>query len=269
MLQRSKNIINRLLNRQVRLDKAKELTKIAEQVRLTPIGHYQPEDIFIAGYPKSGNTWMQTIMASLLFGLDVRQVPVRLMSDLVPEVYDEFYRRYLTPTYFKTHDLPDPLYRRVIHLVRDGRDAMASYYHYLQARGYSPTWDDLVANGGFRGLWHDHTEQWLDNPYDADIILVKYEDLLSQPLVELQRICDFGKLDKTDDALQKVIEQTSFSNMRSSENKFGIGHQDFSDEHNFVRKGKVGSYKEDIPAAVIPLLNAQMKDTLNKLGYTL
>jgi hypothetical protein len=92
------------------------------------------DDIFVAGYPRSGNTWMQYLLAGVIFGTDSRLTPDSLIQDLVPDVhYKRFYRRYRTPTFFKTHDLPQPRYRKVIYLVRDGRDAMVSYFHYLNA----------------------------------------------------------------------------------------------------------------------------------------
>jgi hypothetical protein len=74
------------------------------------------------------------MLAGLIFGIDVRFAPDSLVQDLIPDVYyKRFYRRHLTPTFFKTHDLPRPQSRRVIYLVRDGRDAMVSYFHHLTA----------------------------------------------------------------------------------------------------------------------------------------
>jgi hypothetical protein len=75
------------------------------------------------------------------------------VQDLVPDVYyTKFYKRYFTPTFFKTHDLPKPQHRRVIYLVRDGRDAMVSYFHHIAALGDPPDCLKLVATG--EGLFH-------------------------------------------------------------------------------------------------------------------
>src|ERR1051326_7512799 len=88
---------------------------IRRQTGLLPIERTQAEDIFIVGYPKSGNTWMQTLIAATVYGLDPACLPYSVVDDLVPDVHARsYYRRYGTPMYFKSHSLPDPKYRRVI-----------------------------------------------------------------------------------------------------------------------------------------------------------
>src|SRR5579862_9101604 len=106
------------------------------QPELQSITDFDPKDIFVVAYPKSGVTWMQYLLAGLIFGIDARHAHDSLVQDLVPDVHQRtFYRRHMTPTFFKTHHLPQPEYRRVIYLVRDGRDVMVSYFHFLAATG--------------------------------------------------------------------------------------------------------------------------------------
>ena len=112
----------------------------------TPITEFDDLDIFIAGFPKSGNTWFQELILAVVFGVDPAFCPPALSHELVPDVhFKEFYQRYQTPMFFKTHHLPRPEYKRVVHLLRDGRDVMTSYYYYNLALETVPP--DFLQNG--------------------------------------------------------------------------------------------------------------------------
>lgn len=83
--------------------------KVRQRTGLYPMHLSDPEDIFVVGYPKSGNTWMQNLAAAIAFGTDPHLTPDQLVNDLVPDVHDQaFYRRYRTPMFFKAHYLPRP-----------------------------------------------------------------------------------------------------------------------------------------------------------------
>jgi hypothetical protein len=80
-----------------------------------------PGDIFVVGYPKSGNTWMQYLLAGLGCGIDARLAPDSLVQELIPDMHsNRFYRRHLTPMFFKTHQLPQRQFRKVIYLSGTG-----------------------------------------------------------------------------------------------------------------------------------------------------
>src|ERR1700736_1114533 len=170
--------------------------EIDRRAGLSPIDQRDSQDIFIAGYPKSGNTWVQNLVAAVVFGVDPQLAPDNLIQDLVPDVHScRYYRRYSTPTYFKTHDLPRPEYRRVIYLLRDGRDVMVSYYHHLRAlNGDGIDFQEIVRTGKHLtpSKWHEHVNAWRSNPFEAEMLTVKYEDLLENPIQELRRVCHFA-----------------------------------------------------------------------------
>lgn len=99
-----------------------------------PISDFSPDDVFIVGYPKSGNTWFQHLVAGVVYGVDPKWAPIAAVQDLVPDAsLLKYYRRYAPRMFFKEHSLPRPDYRRVVYLLRDGRDAMVSYRHYREA----------------------------------------------------------------------------------------------------------------------------------------
>ncbi|MGJ3238730.1 MAG: sulfotransferase domain-containing protein [Anaerolineae bacterium] len=264
-----KALAKRVFNKQLRQFNKNVTEQFARNLKLSKGGDYHPDDVFIAGFPKCGNTWMQTIIAGMVYGMDASVAPIRMVLDLVPEVHKSYYRRYTTPTYFKTHLLPQPDYRRVINIVRDGRDAMLSYYHYLYGIEQPSDWETLLAQGtNYYGLWHEHVAQWLDNPYDAQIILIRYEDLLAQPLPTLAKLRDFLHLEIDETRLQTVIKQTTFSNLQANEAEQGMDDDKWSDEHAFFRSGKMGGYRT-LPPDIIERLNQQMEPMLLRLGYSL
>src|SRR2546426_452255 len=82
--------------------------------------------------------------------------------------------------------------RRVVYLLRDGRDAMVSSFHFLAALGQVTSNEadflTLVTTGeGLVCRWDEHVTQWLANPFGADMLVMKYEDLIAQPTAELRR----------------------------------------------------------------------------------
>ncbi|MDB6110763.1 MAG: Sulfotransferase [Pedosphaera sp.] len=240
----------------------------------TPIDEFHPEDVFIVGYPKSGNTWFQNLISGLAYGVDSRLSPSLLVNDLVPDVhFNEFYRRYSTPMFFKSHSLPRPEYRRVVYLVRDGRDAMVSYFHYLEAIEKKQLDFLALVKTGLSLLpckWHEHVEAWNRNPYAAQILVIKYEDLIRQPVHELERFCEFTHIQRERGFLETVADAANFSNLRGKEARLGFGWPDIWPEDKFFfRRGVAGSHKDEMPAEVLAAFMGEAETTLRLNDYLL
>lgn len=250
--------------------KRKLYDKMSSSLGYVNMGEFSEEDVFIVSYPKSGNTWFRNLTAGVVYGADPDLMPQSLIFDLVPPVHERsYYKRYDTPMYFKSHRLPQKAYRRVVYLLRDGRDAMVSFYHFAQARRkIDMDFLHMVQTG--EGLnpckWHDHVENWLANPFNSDMLLIKYEDLKSDPVSQLQKFCDFMNLQREASLLQLVAEKNSFAAMQKREQEKGIG-LDLGKDQLFVRRGEVGSYKDEMPEDVLAAFLADAKPTLEKCGY--
>jgi hypothetical protein len=243
--------------------------EILAAAKLQPISEICPNDIFIAGYPRSGNTWMQYLIASLTLDLDPSLAPDALIQSLVPDVHAaQFFKRFNTPTFFKTHHLPRPEYRRVIYLIRDGRDAMVSYFHFLSALGDSPDFVKLVATGEglFPCRWHEHIEAWLANPHRAEMMIIHYESLKRDTAGELQRICQFAGLERDRSQLERIAQNSTFGAMRARETKLGW-QDEWPKDKAFVRRGIVGSFKDEMPKPVLDAFMQLSLPTLQRLGY--
>jgi hypothetical protein len=107
---------------------------IARELQQVPMAQRQLNDIYLVGYPKSGITWLQNLICSAVYGTHSFYTPDSVVQQLIPDIYvRKYYRRFRDACLFKSHELPRPEYRRVIYILRDGRDVMISYQHYLSA----------------------------------------------------------------------------------------------------------------------------------------
>jgi len=231
-----------------------------------PIDETQDQDVFICGYPKSGNTWVQNLMASLLFGLEPRYLTDRLVQEVVPDIHQShFYKRFFDTAYFKTHHSCQSNYRRIVHLVRDPRDVAASYYHFDRARGQSVSLEKKTE--AVIESWKTHTLSYLESTGKKPIILLRYEDLLTQPEVEVRRLLQFCQLERSAEVQARAIEGNRFSRIASRERKFGMANPRWPSEKSFFRKGQAGSYMETLRKEDVSAIESSLEDLMLELGY--
>lgn len=166
--------------------------------------------IWLASYPRSGNTLLRIILKSVFqqrtfskyndvndIGADARTAEEVGHLGLTA-AWDEAYKTMLAGEHLhlvKTHDAPEDS-GKAIYVVRDGRSTCRSFHHYMKdfpflAMEY--TVRDVVAGFTPFGSWGNHLETWqpLQRP---DTLLVKYEDLVGNPSIEIQRIASFTGL---------------------------------------------------------------------------
>lgn len=250
---------------------------VEKSTGLEHISKIKPTDIIIAGYPKSGNTWMQYMLADLFFQIDASEARDEVIQSLVPTFLDSkadnFFRRYADPMFLRSHDFPKPEYRRVICLVRDGRDVLVSYVNYLKLWEEHQKLDaHTMISSEYYNIppWHVHLAQWVENPYNADILFVRYEDLRADPLGEMEKVCAFSGIDYTEEDIERTIRHTTFEAMREREKKYGWSAQNtgFPQKKGFIRRGKVGSYKDELSETDLSLFLKQAEPMLKHFGYT-
>jgi len=236
-----------------------------------PIDQFSEKDVFIVGYPKSGNTWMQYLVAGAFYGIDLQSAPDALIQDLAPDVhFKKFFKPWFPVTYFKSHFLPRPDYRKVVYLLRDGRDAMVSYLHYLRGlTGKELDFLELVETGRnlFPCKWHEHVAQWLTNPHAAQMIVVRYEDLKKDPVAQLRRIGEFAELECRTDALERAARDSSFVSMKQREASFAWENPQIPKNKQFVRRGKIGAYQDEMPPDVQAAFLREAGEMMRKAGY--
>lgn len=236
---------------------------------LLPITKSEDQDVFIVGFPKSGNTLMQHIVGHLFYGIN--ENASRSMINLIaPDVYaNKHYFRFNDLCFFKSHERPNPRYKKVIYVIRDGREALLSYYHMLKNMNKEVSLDDLYKGRTkiYGGLWHEHINEWEANPYNAEIIWVKYEDLKNDKMKVLKSLCDFLNISRTEQELDEVIKCTSFNHMKNLENRNDwqkMNNKASLSKGNFVRKGAINSYQTEVDEKLIKEFESLSNPTLSR-----
>ncbi len=193
------------------------------------------QTVWLASYPKSGNTWVRFLLYALMFGPPEKSIDV---SKRIPDVHRPlpFDRPASGPMYAKTHfELTDrhpalATTARAVHVVRHPKDVLLSALHYKRlsgkdekklpaeafareflARAGDPAW----ANQGF-GTWATHTTSWADNAR-FPVLSVRYEDLKADTPAALARIARFLEIEPDADAVARAVDASSFDALRALE----------------------------------------------------
>jgi len=110
------------------------------------------DDIFLVSYPRSGNTWMRTMLAELMYGTSGEDF--HDLQYYSPEFHKKQFTKDLIVSEFHIVKSHEPLlvtkqenfYKKVIYMVRDPRDVVLSYFRYSKAHGYEGNFNDFLVD---------------------------------------------------------------------------------------------------------------------------
>ena len=227
-------------------------------------------DVFLISYPRSGNTWVRFLIANLLKPEGV-EIDFHNVQEYVPEINrnNDIIEALPSPRVIKSHALYKSAFPKVIYLVRDGRDVYVSYYYYrLKQLDEGITFSDYLRRiDHFPCLWNEHVESWLkwDQP-QPNMLLVRYEDLLSNPEAELRKMVDFIGIDISNDVITHAVEVSRFDKMREIDQTKGRKYN-LTGTKDFVRKGKAGTWQDEYSQEDIAYFKEIAGDLLIRLGY--
>jgi hypothetical protein len=150
-------------------------------------------------------------------------------------------------------------------LVRDPRDVAASYYHFDRARGQSVSLEEKTKT--VIDSWKFHTLTYLESAGVKPVLLLRYEDLLAQPDIEVGRLLQFCQLERSAEIQARSIEGNRFSNIASREKKFGMANPRWPSGKAFFRKGEAGSYMETLSEKEVSAIENSLNELMLELGY--
>ncbi len=245
---------------------------------------FRDDDIIIATYVKAGTTWVQQIIAQLLFngqeGLEVAhmspwldlRVPPKAVK--LPEVEAQTHRRFL-----KTHLPVDALVfspkAKYLYIGRDGRDVVWSLYnHHSNANdawyhalndtpglvgppiGKPPSsilqyFRDWLEKDGypFWSLWENMRSWWAirDLP---NVLMLHFSELKADMPGQIRRIAEFLDIAIDPARWDAIVEHCGFEHMKANATKSVPLGGAFWDggAQTFVHKGVNGRWRDTLTA---------------------
>jgi hypothetical protein len=246
------------------------------------LGRASRAKLLIIGHPKSGNTWLRTMISRLY------QVRFGMPSDFTVKTDELALREPRAPRLLASngyysyegvlgHALevgaPDsPLRNKpVLLLARNPGDIAVSWYlqftkrQSARKRELVNAFIDHPLDPDAVGLWEfvRHSDLGLPSLIDflntwerrvsslPNGIVVRYEDLRSNTVAELARITALMNESFSEDELQAAVDWTSFDHMQrmESDGQFRRGGVQLIDPNDpttrKVRRGKVGGFRDD------------------------
>ena len=241
---------------------------------------FRDDDIIISSYAKSGTTWIQQIVAQLLFNgaeglavaemspwLDLRVPPAEIKLQAVAA---QTHRRFL-----KTHLPVDALVyspqAKYIYMARDGRDVVWSMYnHHVSAneKWYAALNDspglvgppmpkpvdsvrkyylDWLEKDGYP-LWPhwENVSSWWNIRHLPNLLLLHFANLKQDMEGEIRKIAGFLDLSVGELNWEAIIEHSTFDYMKAhADQSVPLGGMFWKGgAKTFIHKGQNGRWRE-------------------------
>lgn len=257
--------------------------------------------VWLASYPRSGNTWVRFLIYNLVHG---KPIFSRQVQEFIPSFHKGIEAAHFAADYtiVKSHlryteNMPlNPCSARAIYVYRNPLDVMASNIGYAMrwvSDALAPTErrrqllglaEEFVAHRGFlgwremgMGSWDENVESWTGAALPFAVLTIRYEDARSEPAKFVEQLCNFLGLARTAYERAEAIRNCSvdaMSAMEESEIANGwpglfLGERPVggSDSWRFVGHARSGTLKASLPEGLMNRASAAFAPFLRKYGY--
>jgi len=184
----------------------------------------------------------------------------------------------------KTHDcnidicgveqIPPSLTRTAIYLVRDPRDVALSFKNHYNMPSMGTAVDQMLNDdtltrfpdrGLFvpQGSWQKSAQSWTGKlPYE--VMILRYEDLLSKPFESFSKIVRLLKMDFDAKLIKKSIEACSFDKFQKAEQSDGFQE---GVGQTFFHKGQANRWETELDEALQTRIVKACRREMKSFGY--
>jgi len=243
-------------------------------------------DVFLGSYPRSGSTWLRFNLFEILTG---RPADFASVNGGMRGPGTHYWGLPLLPgagRFLSTHEPYRADYRKAVYLVRDIRDVVSSEFLYEKERGFG--FEDFgeylsqMLHGRRKyGSWQQHVRSWIhsDAARNGNCLLIRYEDMRQNPEMILGNLLEFLGKPVDSVAIRRAVANNALEQMRAKEDVLysepnqmrfpELPHSPAGGEGRFVRKGLVGTWREQLSQESISVIEKCAGTTLVELGYPL
>ncbi|XP_070498084.1 sulfotransferase 1 family member D1-like isoform X1 [Chironomus tepperi] len=262
------------------------------------------DDIWIVTFIKCGTTWTQEMLWMLNNNLDFETALSKTLAERFPFIeigalmapvdVDSFEMCSKTPRprHIKTHLpmflLPDKIWSvkpKIVYVARNPKDVAVSYFHhYRHMHGYRGTMETFLnafaSNQILYAPYNDHVVDFWKIRNEPNVLFLFYEDMKRNLKLEVLKAMKFLNKNYSEDEINKLCQHLSFESMK---NNPSVNFEDLLsmlrelhktnglphiDAFNFIRKGQIGSHKEELTENESKMLNAFVDDPqLKECGF--
>jgi hypothetical protein len=233
-------------------------------------------DMFLASYPRSGNTWLRFVLSEALSG---EEIDFDNINSFIPELKWHKDARPLLQgngRVIKTHEHYRKEYKKAIYIVRDVRDCALSQHARTKEIGISPPDFDvylrqyLEGHANQYGTWHQHLRSWLDGTLakEGKLLVIKFEDLRRNPEDAVTRMVLFAGVPMDAERIRAALANNSVDRMRAKEEKSQKLFQSKTEQGRFVRKGAVQGWRATMTPAQLQMFERYAGPELARMGYS-
>ncbi|XP_066500457.1 cytosolic sulfotransferase 3-like [Hoplias malabaricus] len=254
----------------------------------------RPDDIVVSTFPKAGTTWVSYILDLLYFGNTAPEcqtsLPIYFRVPFLesafpglPSGVEQVNKLPTTPRLIKTHLpvqlLPKSFWEqncRVVYVARNAKDNAVSYFHFDRMNKAEPEpgdWNTFLQTfmDGKHiilfGPWYDHVRgYWEKKQTYSNIHYMFYEDMVGDTVREFEGLCSFLGLSPSVEDRERVIQGVHFEQMKQNKmtNYTTVPGFD-TKETTFMRKGKVGDWKNHFTVAQNEKLEERYKQKMKNI----
>ena len=247
--------------------------------------------VWIASYPKSGNTWMRFLLHHYFWGEPTNSLA---LNHRIPDLHrpvggiDTSQDRLFVKTHFVLSDALPFLARtdRAIVIRRHPKDVLLSGLNYAALESPTPI-DSIayaksfIAHGGDQawekmgfGTWESHARSWHTDRFPVHH--TTYEALTHDAAGEFRRVLGFLGETIDEDRLARAVQLSDFGRLREIERKekarggqslFRGGKASLARQAMFMNKGAVGQSLAPIELALDEAFDSAFAQALAAFGY--